>query len=64
MILNRYILTALGLNLKFFKHVIKSDSQPLKGSTAPIVDSGIYRFKNINTGKVTSVELFIKAYTE
>ena len=39
-ILGRSLLTYLGLNLKKYKHVIKSDDGPLIGSTAPMVDLG------------------------
>ena len=37
MILGRYILTALGLNIKLSDHVIEADDGPLKGSTTPMV---------------------------
>ena len=49
MILGRYLLTELGLNLKFSEHVIKADDGPFKGSTAPMVDFGTYIFKDLNT---------------
>ena len=42
MILGRYILTALVLNLKLSNHFIESDDGPLKGSTAPMADLGTY----------------------
>ena len=47
MILGRDLLTELVFNLEIFKHFIKEDYEPLKGSTAPMVDLGIYilRFK-------------------
>ena len=41
-ILGRYLLTDLGLNLKFSDHVIEADDGPFKGSTAPMVDLGTY----------------------
>ena len=44
MILEQYLLTELGLNLKFSDHVIKSDDRPFKGSTTPMVDLGTYEF--------------------
>ena len=52
MILGRDILKLLGLNLKFSKHIIKSDDGPLKGSSLTIVDLGTYEFKISNTGKL------------
>ena len=42
MILGRYILNALVLNLKSSDHVIESDDGTLKGSTAHMVDLGTY----------------------
>ena len=53
MILSRDILTALGLNIKFSNHVIKSDYGPFKGPMAPMVDMGTYAFKYLNTGKIS-----------
>ena len=38
MILDRYILISLVLNIKFSEHVIEEDYRPLKGSAAPMVD--------------------------
>ena len=52
MILGRAILTALGINLKFYERVIEPDDGPLKGSSAPMVDIGTYGFKHLNTGKL------------
>ena len=46
MILGRYILNALVLNLKLSDHVIESYDGPLKGSTATMADMGTYEFKN------------------
>ena len=54
MILGRDLLTTLGLNLKFSDHVIKPYDGTFKGSTAPMVDLGMYEFKYLNTGKITS----------
>ena len=42
MILGRYIITDLVLNLKLSNHFIESDDGPLKGSTAPMADLGTY----------------------
>ena len=46
MILGRYVLTDLVLNLKLSDHVIESYDGPLKGSTATMADMGTYEFKN------------------
>ena len=56
MILGRDILIDLGLDLKLSDQVIGVDDEYLKGSTAPIVDPGMYEFKYLNTGKVTPEE--------
>ena len=42
MILGRYLLTGLGLNLKFSNHKIEEDDCPLKGFTTPMVDLCAY----------------------
>ena len=44
-ILGRYFLTELVLNLNFSKHVTEADDGPFIGSTAPMVDMGTYVFK-------------------
>ena len=41
-----------GLNLKFSDHVIEADDEPFKGSTEPMVDLDMYKFKDLNTGKL------------
>ena len=64
MILGRYILTELGLNIKFFDHVIEADDGTFIGSTTPMFDLGTYEFKILNTGKITPKELFTNAYVE
>ena len=51
MILGRYILTSLGLNLKFTKHVIEIDYGCLKGSLIFIVDLGTYELEDLNEGE-------------
>ena len=50
MILGRYLLTSLGLNLNLSEHVIKSDGGLLKFSSAPMVDFGMNGFKDLNIG--------------
>ena len=52
-ILGRYILTTLGLSLKFSDHVIEEYYGPLTGSTESMVDLSRYEFKDLNTGKIT-----------
>ena len=45
MILGRYLLTSLGLNLKLYDHIIEVDDVPFKGYTETIVNMGTYGFK-------------------
>ena len=56
MILERYLWTELGLNLKLSQHVIEADDGIFKGSTKPMFDLGTYVFKDLNTGKITPKE--------
>ena len=56
MILGRDIWTELGLNLKFSEHVIKADDGLFIGSVAPMVDLGMYVFKDLNIGKIKPEE--------
>ena len=53
MILGRYILIELGLNLKFSEHFTEADDGPFKGFTTPMADLGTYLFKDLNIGKIT-----------
>ena len=64
MILGRYILTPLGLNIKLSDHVIKAEDAPLKGLMAPIVDMGIYELKYLTAGNITPKESFMNDYIE
>ena len=64
MMLGWYILTQLGLNLKFSEHVIESGDGTFKGSTTPIVDLGTYIFKDLNTSKSTPEEFFTGDYVK
>ena len=65
MILGRDILTKLGLNLNFSEPVIETgDVLFFQVSTAPMADLGVYVFKGLNTGKVTTRESFTNAYVE
>ena len=52
-ILGRYLLTALVLNLKLSEHVIESDDGTLKGSSSPVVDLIMYKFRNLSIRKST-----------
>ena len=63
-LLGRYLLKELGLNIKFSEHVIEEYYGPFKGSTTLMVDLGTYIFKKFNTGKTTPGESFTNAYVE
>ena len=52
MILGWVLLIELVLNLEISKHIIEAYIGPLKGSTAPMIDSGMYEFKDLNTGNI------------
>ena len=52
MILGRYILIELELNLKCSEHIIKADYGPFKWHIAPLVDSGTYIFNILNKEKI------------
>ena len=56
MILWRYLLTELGLNVEFSEHVFKADYGPFNGYTTPMVDLGTYIFKYLNTGEIAPEE--------
>ena len=64
MILGKYLLTELGLNLKLSEHVIEAYGGPFKESTTPMVDLGTYIFKVLNIEKNTPAESFTDAYVE
>ena len=64
MILGRYLIKSLGLNLKKHEHIIKVGDGPLKGSTAPMIYFGTYRFKYLHTGKITPEESFMNSYIQ
>ena len=53
MILGGDLLTSLVLNLRIYKHAIKECDKPLKGSTAPMIGLGVYKFKYLTTEKFT-----------
>ena len=62
MILDRYILAKLVLNIKLFKHSIEAGYGPLKGSTSPMIDLSVYEFKYLNTGNITPEESLMNSY--
>ena len=64
MMLGKYVLTELGLNIKLSDNVIEADDGTFKGITIIIFDLGTYDFKKLNTEKITPEESFIDAYTE
>ena len=56
LIIGRYLLTELWLDLKLSQKLIEA------GSTALMVDLGMYDFKNLIIGKITPEESFMNAY--
>ena len=64
MILGRYILTALWLNLKLSGHFIESDYGPFKDLMVPMVDMVMYEFKSLNIGNITPEDSFVNSYVE
>ena len=63
-ILGRYILTELRLNLKFSNYIIEVDDGTFKGSTAPMFDMGTYEFTDFGTGKITPEVSLMNSYAE
>ena len=61
-ILGRYLLTTLLLNLKLSDHVIEANDVPLKGSSTPMDYLGMYEFKYLNTNNITPEESFTNSY--
>ena len=62
MIIRRYLLIELLLNLKLSDHATKSDYVIFKGSKEPMVYLGAYEFKDLNTRNITPEELTINYY--
>ena len=58
MILGRYLLTWLVLNLKISDYVVEADDGPFKGPMSSMVDMGTYGFKYLNTGEIVPEESF------
>ena len=63
MILGRYLLKDLVLNLKFFNNAIEADDGPFIGSMEFMVDLGTYEFKDLKTGMITPDE-FLQMITQ
>ena len=55
-ILGRDLLSELELNFKSSDHAIEAYDGPSEGFTTPIVDLGTYKFKNLNSVKITPGE--------
>ena len=54
----------IRIKFKSSDHVIEDDDGTFKGSTTPMVDLGMYKFKKLNKRKIIPEELFTNAYTE
>ena len=61
MTLGRYPITALGLNLKLFKRVIKGGGGTIERFTIPMVDLDLYSYMS-KCRKITPKEYFIYSY--
>ena len=62
MILSKYLLTALGLDLEFSKHVIIGGDGPYEGCLEPIADITDYGFKPSTDKSIMTEESFIIIY--
>ena len=51
--LSRDILTSIGLIIKIYEHVIEEGGGTLKGSTSPMIHFVMWKFKDLNTEKIT-----------
>ena len=63
-IIGRYLLTVLGLNIYFSRYIIEVVDEPLKGSTSPLIYLGVYYYKYLNMGEVTPEKYFKNVYVE
>ena len=61
MILGRYLLTALGLDLKLYENIILGGDGTFKGCSVPMLDVSTYDFKPLTKNKVKPEESFINA---
>ena len=52
------------MNLKLCYHVIEVDGGTFKVYKEHMVHLGMYEFKDLNTGKITSEESFMNTYAE
>ena len=64
MILGRYLLTALGMYLKFDENVIIGSKGPHEGCSSPMVEIRNYGFTSITDKKVKPEESFINSYVD
>ena len=64
MILGIYLLTALGLDIKFSENIIIVVDVPYKGWLAPMVDVSNYDFKRLTEKIVKPEESFINLYVD
>ena len=62
MILVRYLIHALGLNIKFSENIIFSGDVPYQGCWAPMVDLSNYKVKPLTEKTVKPEESFINFY--
>ena len=51
-------LNRMSMKSKFYDHVIEYDYGNFKGLTTPMVDLGMYEFKDLNIEKITHAESF------
>ena len=64
MIIDRYLITTLGLNIRFSENIIIGGDGPFKGCSAPMLDVSTYEFKLLTEKKVKPEESFINAYVD
>ena len=64
MILGRDLLTALGLDIKFYDNVIVGGEGPYEGCSSPIFYVSNYNFKSISDKTVKPEECFINSYAD
>ena len=63
-ILVRYIVSQLQLNITFSKNFINAGYGPLKWSTSSMIYLGTYEFKDSNKGKITPEGYFNITYVD
>ena len=62
MILGRYLLTAMGIDLKFSENIIIGGDGSYEGCSEPMVDVINYGFKSLTDKLFKPEELFINSY--